>query len=242
MKKVLFPLMVVLAIACTAGIYYLLFDEQTTKLFYINTVVTCLAEVMLLANIPIWSGEKLMTVKNAAVSVSINVYAILLFLWTTIYTLAIYNQEEENFKPLYIGLLCITLLFVILCGATLIGGGVTEKHVKELETVVSGKKVFVFSAQESLMNIKDALHSDDSEWKDETLRALRIIADKIGAMPTEKLSKNADIASELKARMKEIEEMCEDLATTENKQEMQAKITRKTNQLKNYLVTIKSIM
>ena len=34
MKKVLFPLMVLLAVACTAGIYYLLFDEQTTKLFY----------------------------------------------------------------------------------------------------------------------------------------------------------------------------------------------------------------
>ncbi len=242
MKKVLFPLMVLLAVACTAGIYYLLFDEQTTKLFYINTVVTCLAEVLLLANIPIWSGEKLMTVKNAAVSVSINAYAILLFLWTTIYTIVIYNQEEENFKSLYIGLLCITLLLVILCGATLIGGEVTEKHVKELGTAVNSKKVFVFSAQESLMSIKDALHSEDSEWKDETLRALHIIADKIGAMPTEKLSKNADIASELKARMKEIEEMCEDLATTENKQEMQAKITRKTNQLKNYLVTIKSIM
>ncbi len=242
MKKVLFPLMVVLAVACTAGIYYLLFDEQTTKLFYINTVATCLAEVVLLANIPIWSGEKLMTVKNAAVSVSINVYAILLFLWTTIYTLVIYNPEEENFKSLYIGLLCITLLFVILCGATLIGGEVTEKHVKEQETAVSSKKVFVFSAQESLMNIKDALHSDDSEWKDETLRALRIIADKIGAMPTEKLSKNADVASELRTRMKEIEEICEDLAVADNKQEMQAKITRKTNQLKNYLVTIKSIM
>ena len=242
MKKVLFPLMVLLAVACTTGIYYFLFDEQTTKLFYINTVVTCLTEVMLLANIPIWSGKRLMTVKNASISVSINVYAILLFLWTTIYTLATYNREEVNFKPLYIGLLCITLLFVILCGATLIGGEVTEKHVKQLGTAVSSKKVVVFSAQESLINIKDAVHSDDSEWKDETLHALRIIADKIGAMPTEKLSIHSDIANELKERFQTIEEMCENLATLENKQEIQAKITRRTNQLKNYLVTIKSIM
>ena len=198
--------------------------------------------MLLLSNIPIWSGEKMMTVKNASVTVSINAYAILLFSWTTIYTLVIYNSESENYKPLYIGVLLLTLLFVVFCGATLIGGETTEKHVKELETAVSNKKLFVFSAQEALMNIKDALQDDDSDWKDETLRALRTIADKIGAMPTDKLSKHADIANELKERFLAIEEMCESLATAENKQETQTKITRKTNQLKNYLVTIKTIM
>ena len=242
MKKVLFPLMVLLAVACTAGVYYLLFDGDTNRLFYINTIITCLAEVLLLSNIPIWSGEKMMTVKNAAASVSINTYAILSFLWTTIYTVAIHDSENENYKPLFIGLLLITLLFVILCGATLIGGETAEKQVKELETAVSNKKIFVFSAQEALMNIKDALHDEDSDWKDETLRALRIIADKLGAMPTEKLNKHADIASELKGRFQEIGEMCEGLATADNKEELQTKITRKTNQLKNYLITIKTIM
>ena len=242
MKKVLFPLMVLLAVACTAGIYYLLFDEQTTKLFYINTVITCLAEVLLLANIPIWSGKKMMTVRNAAVSVSVNVYAILIFLWTTVFTIAVYDPENESYKSLVIGLLCITLLFVIHCGATMIGGETAEKHIKELNTAVSNRKLFVFSAQESFMNIKEALHEENSDWKDETLRALRTIADKIGAMPTDKLSKHADIASELKERMKEIEDMCESLSSAENKQELQTKITRKTSKLKNYLVTIKTIM
>ena len=226
---------------CTAGIYYLLFDEHST-LFYVNTVVTCLAEVLLLANIPIWSGEKMMTVKNASASVSVNIYAVAVFFWTTFYTLAIYNAEEENYKPLVIGLLGITLLFVILYGATMIGGSVTEKHVEELQTKSASKKLFVFSVQESFTNIKEALHDEDSDWKDETLKALRTIADKIGAMPTEKLSKNTDIASELKERMESIAEMCEGLATAENKAEQQAKITRKTNQLKNYLTTIKTII
>ena len=241
MKKALFPLMVLLVVACTAGIYYLLFDEHST-LFYANTIVTCLAEVLLLANIPIWSGEKMMTVKNASASVSVNIYAVAVFLWTTVYTLAIYNSEEENYKPLVIGLLGITLLFVILYGATMIGGGVTEKHVEELQAKSTSKKLFVFSVQESFTNIKEALHDEESDWKDETLKVLRTIADKIGAMPTEKLSKNTDIASELKERMESIAEMCEGLATAENKTEQQAKITRKVNQLKNYLVTIKTIM
>ena len=241
MKKALFPLMVLLVVACTAGIYYLFFDEHST-LFYVNTIVTCLAEVLLLANIPIWSGEKMMTVKNAAASVSVNIYAVLVFLWTTVYTLAIYNSEEENYKPLIIGLLGITLLFVILYGATMIGGGVTDKHVEELQTKSANKQLFVFSVQESFMNIKETLHDEESEWKDETLKALRTMADKIGAMPTDKLSKNTDIASELKDCIDSIAEMCEGLATADNKAEQQARITRKVNQLKNYLTTIKTIM
>ncbi|MBR5841808.1 MAG: hypothetical protein IKY64_04240 [Bacteroidaceae bacterium] len=242
MKKVLFPLMVLLAVACTVGIYYLVFDGDTTKLFYINTIVACLAEVLLLANIPIWSGEKMMTVKNAAVSVSINVYAVSLFLWSTIYMLGIYDSENENYKSLYIGLLCATLLFVIFCGATLIGGVATDKHVKGLEIAVVEKKIYVFSVQESLMNIKDALHDDNSEWKDETLRAMRTIADKIGAMPTEKLKKHGGIADELRVKVQEIEGLCESLSAAENRQELQSQITRKIDRLKNYLVTIKTIM
>lgn len=240
MKKALFPLMVLLVVACTAGIYYLLFDEHFT-LFYVNTIVTCLAEVLLLANIPIWSGEKMMTIKNAAASVSVNIYAVLVFLWTTIYTLAIYNSEEENYKPLIIGLLGVTLLFVMLYGATMIGGSVTEKHVEELQTKSSSKKLVVFSVQESFTNIKEALHDEESEWKDETLKALRTIADKIGAMPTDKLSKNTDLVSELKDRMDSIIEMCEGLATADNKAEHQTKISRKINQLKNYFTTVKTI-
>lgn len=242
MKKVLFPLMTALAVACTAGIYYLIFDGDTTKLFYINTIVACLAEVLLLANIPIWSGEKIMTVKNAAVSVSINVYAISLFLWTTIFTLGIYDSENENYKSLYIGLLCATLLFVIFCGATLIGGETTDKHVKELETAVVGKKIYVFSVRESLMNIKEALYDDNSDWKDETLRAMRTIADKIGAMPTDKLKKHGDIADELRTKVQEIEGLCENLSTVENRQELQSQITRKISRLNNYLVAIKTVM
>lgn len=242
MKKVLFPLIVLLVVACTVGLYYLLFDGETTKLFYVNIVVVSIADVLLLSNIPIWSGEKMMTVKNAAVSVSVNMYAVLLFLWTTLYTLAIHNPVDENYKPFYIGLLLLTLPFVIYCGATLIGGETAEKQVKELEVSVSKKKIIVFSVQDTLMNIKDALYDDNSDWKDESLRALRTIADKIDAMPITKLSNHADITIELKERFQEIGDICEGLATAEDKGALKAKITRKISQLKNYLVTIKTIM
>ena len=42
MRKILFPIVVMLTIACTVGIYYLLFDKIDT-LFYIATIVTCVS-------------------------------------------------------------------------------------------------------------------------------------------------------------------------------------------------------
>ena len=242
MKKIQFPLMLLLVLACTIGLYYLIFDGETTKLFYINTVVACLAEVVLLANIPIWSGEKMMTIKNAAVASFLNIYAILVFGWTTIYSLAIYNAEETNYKVLLIGLLLITLLFAVLCGMTAIGGGTAEKQAAELADKSTNKKLFVFSIQESLNSIDDMLSTENSEWKDATMQALRTIADKVGSMPVEKLSKNADIATEIKERMESIENLCAQFAASEEKEELQANITRKINQFKSYISTIKTLL
>lgn len=242
MKKTHFPLVILITLACTIGIYYLIWGEQTSTLFYINMIITCITEVILLANIPIWSGEKIMTVKNIAISTLINRYAILVFLWTVIFSLIIYNPGSENYKVLVLGLLFITLLFAVIGGATMVGGNATEEYVEDLESKSNNKKTVVFSVQDSFDNIKEALCGIDSEWKDETIQTLRIIVDKIGAMPIEQLSKNLDVASELKERMDGILELSESLSTAENKEEVQARITRKTNQLKNYLATVKTIM
>lgn len=242
MKKTLFPLVVLLTVACTVGLFYLLFGERPTTLFYINMAVTCLTEVVLLANVSIWSGEKMLTVKNVAISTSINRYTVSVFLWTVLFSLFIYNPTNDSYKVLIIGLLFITLLFIVIGGMTMVGGNVTEKYVAELETKTGSRKLLVFSARDSLDNIKDALCGDDSEWKDDTLQMLRMIVDKIEAMPVDKLSKNMDIASELKERMDGVLELSESLSTAENKEEVHTKITCKTNQLKNYLTTVKTIM
>ena len=242
MKKIQFPLILLLVLACTIGLYYMIFDGEATKLFYINIAVACLTEVVLLTNIPIWSGEKIMTIKNVAVASILNIYAMLMFGWTTIYSLAIYNAEETNYRVLLIGLLLITLLFAAFCGMTAIGGGTAEKQAAELADKSTNKKLFVFSIQESLNSIDDILSTENSEWKDSTMQALRTIVDKIGSMPVEKLSKNADIAAELKERMESIENLCAQFVASEEKEELQTKITRKINQFKTYISTIKTLL
>jgi len=88
-----------LVIVCTIIIYTLLFEEQN-KLFYINVGIACLAEIILLANIPILSNEKLLTIKNVSLSVSLNLFAIVIFLWTAGCSLLM--DQDSNLKTLYI--------------------------------------------------------------------------------------------------------------------------------------------
>ena len=99
-NKVILIITMLLVIVCTIIIYALLFEEQN-KLFYINVGIACLAEIILLANIPILSNEKLLTIKNVSLSVSLNLFAIVIFLWTAGCSLLM--DQDSNLKTLYIG-------------------------------------------------------------------------------------------------------------------------------------------
>ena len=98
-NKVILIITMLLVIVCTIIIYTLLFEEQN-KLFYINVGIACLAEIILLANIPILSNEKLLTIKNVSLSVSLNLFAIVIFLWTAGCSLLM-DQASNYYYILY---------------------------------------------------------------------------------------------------------------------------------------------
>ena len=110
-NKIILIITILLAITCTFIIYTLLFEEQN-KIFYINVGIACLTEIILLANIPILSNEKLLTIKNVSLSISLNLFAIAIFLWTTGCSLLV--DQDNNLKILYIGLLVITTIFSLV--------------------------------------------------------------------------------------------------------------------------------
>ena len=97
----------------TIVIFHLIFDEHT-KLFYINVITTCICELILLANIPILSNARLLTFKNEAVSTILDIYAVVLFLWTVIYSLFI--ETEDDFDILYIGMIAVSVVFIVAFG------------------------------------------------------------------------------------------------------------------------------
>jgi hypothetical protein len=240
MKKILYPTMVVLVLACTAGLYYLLFDKHST-IFYINVAVACVAELLLLANIPIWSGKKLLNVTNVSVSKFVNLYAIGLFLWTTFYTLAIHPTGDYNYKILIIGLLLITLPFVIFAGTTAISANKAEELAEEQVVKAEQKRNVIQIVQALHLDIETSLECNNSEWKDECLRLLRLAMDKLASTPIEKFSKNPDIAHRIEDTMTEIATMCDSLTATDDVEATQANITNRVNRLIKYITTVKSL-
>jgi hypothetical protein len=240
MRKVLFPIVVLLTVACTVGLYYLLFDEVNT-LFYLNTIVTCVAEVLLLMNVPIWSGKKMFNVTSVTVSRSVNVYAVAIFLWTLFYTLAIHDEVSGGFKTYYIGMLIATLIFVVVCGVSTVGAGTAEKMSKEVQTAVDNRKNVVQFVRVSAADLSSSIESDNSEWKDETEKLLKMIADKVATMPAEKLYGNPDVARRIEDSMSDIALVGEQFASAEDKEAVKADLTSKLNRLNKYITTIKTL-
>lgn len=239
MKKILFPFVMILTLACTVGIYYILFDQQTTTLFYINTVVACVSEVLLLINVPMWSGRRLLTITNASVSILVEWYAVLTFVWSTIFTLAIYNPENEQFKTFYVGVLLLTLLFVVLCGVSAIGAHTAEKTAKEQVAPMEYKQRLmqrVYVLGNDITNLMS--QCGDMEWMEECEQLLRLATDKIGAVPHEKLQRNKEVADRFEKSLGEIVEECQQLSGSEIQMQLKADIIAKLNRLIQYVKTI----
>ncbi len=240
MKKALFPIILILTLACTVGIYYLIFDQHN-HLFYINVVSTCVAEILLLLNIPMWSGKKLLNITNATASIFTNLYAVAIFVWTLLYSLTIHNVAEESFKTYYIGILIATLLFVVFCGIASIGAHTAEEGAKEQEKLVENRRSLIEFVRVLDIDIQSSLEREDSEWKDHFSQLYQLLSDKLSSFPNEKLHKNPNIAQKVENDLTEIATLCDQLATSDNRAYLQANITNKLNKLIKYVTTVKTL-
>ena len=244
MKKVLFPIIVLLTLGCTVGIYYLIFnllELPIDHLFYINVVSTCLAELLLMVNIPILSNEKILNVTNATVSICVNVYAVAIFVWTLFFTLIINNVEPGCFKVYYVGVLLLSLAFIALCSVSAFSSHVAEKGAKEQETKMECKRNVMHLVQATNLEILGSLEKDDSEWKDDFVRLFNMTIDKLSSMPNEKLYNNPNIANKVEDSLTEISTLCDSLAAAEDAEAVKSELTSKVNRLNKYLTTIKTL-
>ena len=237
-NKIISGLVLLCVIACTVVVLHLIFDEHT-KLFYINVVTTCIAEVILLSNIPLLSNERLLTFKNAASSTILDAYAIILFLWTAIYS--IFVEEEGDYKVLYIGMLVITVVSILAFGAVEIGGNVMQKEEERQKQTTVSKKVYLLSLNSYFLDVQKILSSLTSDWKDDVLRTLKVTLDKMSMIPSEKLNRNESVVSEMNQRLEEIKGLASSLHGNDNEGQ-KSQIVRKIDQLNNYITTIKSFL
>lgn len=235
-SKMKFGFVLLSVVACTVAIYCLIFDDYST-LFYVNVAVACITEIVLLSNIPIFSDKKFMTFKNAAVSMTLNVSVIILFLWTVVYSLV---DDGTGYTALYIGILVIMIIAIVLFGATELGGKMMEKGEKESIAKLDKKKKFVAGLNLFNLEMQDLLSSADVAWKDETMRTLNMILEKITVIPTEKLENNEDLIEEFNDKIKGIKKVAEQLSDASDTEKTKKQLKKEIEALKNYIVMIKS--
>ena len=185
---------------CTVLLYHLIYEEHTT-LFYINVVVTWLAEGILLLNIPVFSNSKILNFKSAASITVLNIAAIILFLWTVSYSAFV--EDPTNLDNFYIGLLVITIMSICAFSITEIGGGVMRKQETELTKIVQNKKRLLVSYNNYWLEAKECLRFN-SEWESNILSQYRSALDKVESIPAEKLERNVEIVRDIDDKLKEV--------------------------------------
>lgn len=223
---------------CTILLYYWAFEEHA-DLFYWNVVIACIAEAILLGNLPFLSNDKLLTFKNAASYMVLNSFALVLFVWTTFYTLVI--ADGNNFDTLYIGLAAIGIVFITLLGIVEVGGGFMRKQETAMEQTIATKKRTLVSVELYWMEIQDEL-GHQTDWEYDTLRTLRLLLDKIASIPAGKIERNNDVISEINGKLESLKDKILVLSSVESKGKAQEEITRQIQRITNYVVTIKSTL
>lgn len=236
-NKLTSAIILLLTLVCTIIAYYLLFEIHS-KLFYINMITTCIAEVILLANIPILSNGKWLNFKNVAITTILNTYVITLVLWTSIYSL--YIEDEKEYRILYIGMLTISIIFIVLLGSTALGGGFMKTQEQSFHHKTRNKKAFLISPNAYWLEIRQTLQAIKSDWKDNTLHDLRIVLDKVSVISSVKLENNPDVADEINVKLNEIKEKCMEISNDEENHRLQEEATLTIEQFKNYITAIKS--
>lgn len=239
-NKILQIVLILIAIACTIVFYCLLFDEYNT-LFYINVSVTCIAELILLANLPVLSKEKLLTLHHVFISFLLNLFAFTLILWIAIYSLVL--QPKYGLNTLYIGLLCIVAITAIAMVFSF-GIRVSEEKQGKTDLNIQNRKKHLASVEKFYLHCQTVTNELPWDKKDSLLKQLRIVLDKISAIPANKLESHPDEIDEINAKLEQLKTSFESIPNT-NSGERDAellKIEKKISMFNDYVVTIKKIL
>lgn len=236
-NKIILSLVLLCVIVCTTIIYHLIFDEHNT-LFYINVGVSCVAEIILFLNIPILSDEKILTFKNAATTIVLNIYVIALFLWTSFSNLFI--EEENDYKVLYIGILIITVIFLLLFGSVELGGNIMQKEEKKLQHLRDEKNEFRNSITLYRLEISSILDNLKIEIPGEAASLLETVFDKIVTFPSEKV--NDKVSIDINEKLEEIKIIFKEIQNGNAQEKLQSEVIQKIKYLHKYINTLKSTM
>lgn len=232
----IFLLSAIIVVGITLGIFSLLGPEEKTHSFYINMAVCCILELILLSNLPFLGNERLMTIRNLSISVQAYYFVLLEGFWMLFYNGVLSDSMAETYY--YSGLLIILLIFVVLIGTVGIGGNIQKENQEVIEQSVSARKVHLASTHLILLEYRQIMQNVDSSEKERQEQLLKILLDRIGAIPAEKLERNFSVAEEINSKLVKLIELF--LVEESDNEKSMSLLTKEIESFMNYITCIKN--
>lgn len=220
--------------ALTVGIYLLLFPIYG-HLFGLNLAVALGAEALGIYAISMVTSKETLTPQKASLRQILLVYAIVIFLWTTICSIAS-SGSDGPYILIYCGLIVITLIAALLYGLGAAGGKVVSNQENQLAQAVSTRVTTLYPLDTWLQKISKDI--GDGEDAQALLSEARVTIDTIKTIPSRKLLDNSQFIEYINRHTQSIEEQANMINNCENRQEimqqMLASIIELKNNIKNF--------
>lgn len=232
MKKVL--ALFVLVAVITTGIYLLIFSKYEA-LFFINLVSALLSEAALLYGLNLITTREALSVQQASLRMLLFIFAVLLFGWTTLFSIV---HPEQPYTVLFIGQLLILLASTIYLGASILGNKTIDNEQSYLNNATETKRVSLIPLDDWGYEMESSVVNEDDIWKMEVLSDVRNIVERMKTIPASKLLTNQDFVEEINKKTQNISSLVSRLRV-EGSTELRDQISTDLSLLRKFVTTSK---
>jgi hypothetical protein len=115
-----------------------------------------------------------------------------------------------------------------------------QKQEQDIKQTTQKKKILLISLNMYWSDIQDMLQTVTPDWKNNALLKLKASIDKISIIPSKKLEDNIEITADINTKLNDIKEVFNKISKDSENSYLQNEADQKIEQLKNYIVAIKS--
>lgn len=222
--------------ALTVGIYLLLFPVYG-HLFGLNLGVALVAEALCIYAISMVTSKESLTPQKASLRQILFVYAIAIFLWTTICSLSS-TGSDGPYILIYCGLMVITLIAALIYGLGFAGGQAVTKQENHLAQAIGTRAATLYPLDAWFQKISQSVGS--SEEAQPLLNEARVVVDSIKTIPSRKLLDNSQFVDYINRYTQSIEEQAIMINKSDNRQEIMQQMLASIRDLKNNIKNFKN--
>lgn len=232
---VIIALIWIIVVALTVGVYMLVFPVYNT-LFGINLTIAIFAETLVLYCAKVLPSENELTPQRVSQRIVLFVYAVLLFIWTTGFTLI---HPIPPYSTLFVGLAVITIGAVLFLGFSALGNQAIDKQESAIVQKTEVKHTVLLPISNWRFDLENNLPNDDSEWYSMVVSDIRNIEDRIKTIPIKKLSIHPEFVNYINKQIQDVTSLAKELSNSPNINEKKEQILKTVELIRKYVANSK---